>query len=203
MTKYQNRPNYTVYIWVGLGVAAAIFFVIMISNSPPENKKGPSGSTTSLDNLVGQPMPDFTLKDKAGKTYSPQTLKGKNVVLFFNEGLQCYPACWNQIAALGKDNRFKTENTIALSIIPNSAQEWQQALAKMPELNQAIVLFDTDKSVSDKFGTLSVESSMHSGALPGHTYVLIDKGGIVRNFLDDPKMGIHNDELINDLKKLK
>lgn len=206
MKNYKEKSNYTAYILGGIGLAVLIFLAILLGNASTNETKNKtpkdSGSMTSLNNMVSQPMPDFTLKDKDGKTYSPQTLRGKNVILFFNEGLQCYPACWNQIAALGKDSRFMSEDTIALSVIPNSSQEWQRALSKMPDLNKATVLYDQDTSVSKKFGVLNVESSMHSGALPGHTYIVVDKTGVVRYFFDDPKMGIHNDELIENIKKL-
>ena len=49
-------------------------------------------NTEQLNSLVGKPMPDIQLSDKDGKTYTPANFKGKNTVLFFNEGLMCYPA---------------------------------------------------------------------------------------------------------------
>ena len=43
---------------------------------------------------------------------------------------------------------------------------------------------------------------MHPGSLPGHTYVVIDKKGIVRYIFDDPNMGIRNDQLVAEITKL-
>jgi peroxiredoxin len=104
--------------------------------------------------------------------------------------------------ALTKDRRFETEKTIVLSIIVDSPEELKQAIQKMPELKQAIVLFDIDKSVSKNFSMLNVPSSMHPGSYPGHSYVIIDKNGIIRSALDDPDMGIRNDFLLQEIQKI-
>jgi len=159
-------------------------------------------SQSGLDSLVGKPAPEFSLKDRNGTVYSPESLKGKNVVLFFNEGIMCYPACWNQMVALATDNRLQTADTVAYSIVTDSPDQWQQAITKMPALGKATILFDTDKSVSKGFGMLNVSSSMHYGAYPGHSFVVVDKEGIVRFVFDDPNMGINNDKVVESLKTL-
>ena len=123
-------------------------------------------------------------------------------LLFFNEGLMCYPSCWNQIVALSKDDRFKGGGLLALSVVVDSKEDWDQAINKMPELAKATVVFDTDAAVSRKFGVLSTPSSMHPGSLPGHTYIVIDAEGIVRYVFDDPNMGIRNDQLFTEASKL-
>lgn len=48
---------------------------------------------------------------------------------------------------------------------------------------------------------LKTSSSMHYGSLPGHTYVIIDKEGMVRHVFDDPNMSIHNDQLVAEISK--
>ncbi len=160
-------------------------------------------SAAPLQDLVNKPSPDFTLADRDGKQYSLAELRGKNIILFFNEGLMCYPACWNQIVALAGDGHFKNDDTIVLSVVVDSPEEWQKAITKMPELAKATVVFDKDAVVSKKFGMLTTASSMHYGSFPGHTYVAIDKEGIVQYVFDDPKMGIRNDQLVAEISKLK
>ncbi|MFA4819006.1 MAG: peroxiredoxin family protein [Patescibacteria group bacterium] len=159
-------------------------------------------SVAPLNELVNKSAPDFALADKDGKIYSLNELRGKNIVLFFNEGLMCYPACWNQIVSLSQDERFKNDDTVILSVVVDSKEDWQRAVNKMPELVQAAVVFDNNASVSKKFGVLATPSSMHPGSLPGHTYVLIDKEGIIRYVFDDPNMGIRNDQLVAEISKL-
>jgi len=162
------------------------------------------GSTGgSIDNLVGQPSPNFSLTDREGKVYSLENLRGKNVVLFFNEGLMCYPACWNQIVSFAKDERFsQKDDTVVLSVIVDAKDEWQQAVDKMPELGLATVVFDEGAVFSKTLGVLNLPSSMHYGSLPGHTYVVIDQAGIIRHVFDDPNMALHNDQLIKEIAQL-
>ncbi len=163
---------------------------------------GAAASPGSQNDIVGKPAPAFSLRDRNGTEYSADNLKGKNVVLFFNEGIMCYPACWNQMVALATDSRFNTADTVALSVVIDSPSDWQSAIRKMPDLGKAAVLFDSDKSVSRRFGMLTVPSSMHYGSYPGHSFVLVDKQGIIRSVFDDPNMGIDNDRVFADLAKM-
>ncbi|MBI4426576.1 MAG: redoxin domain-containing protein [Candidatus Kerfeldbacteria bacterium] len=161
-----------------------------------------SGPTSNLQNLINQAAPDFSLTDHNGVTYSLASLKGKNVVLFFNEGVMCYPACWNQVALFGADDRFKGDDVVALSVVVDSQQEWNEAVRQLPELAQATVVHDNGAKVSSAYGVLTTKSSMHYGQLPGHTYVVIDQNGIIRHVYDDPNMAIHNDQLVEEIAKL-
>lgn len=172
---------------------------------------GNSGGSRDADNadsagfggsLIGKPAPQFSLRDRNGTEYSLNSLKGKNIILFFNEGIMCYPACWNQMVALATDSRFQSTDTIALSVVIDSPDEWQQAIAQMPDLGKATVLFDANKSVSQEFGMLTAPSSMHYGSYPGHSFVLIDKQGVIRFVYDDPNMGIDNELIFEKLQAL-
>ncbi|MDO8555313.1 MAG: redoxin domain-containing protein [bacterium] len=193
---------------VGIMIVISAILYRSIGKQPAEtannNNAGTIAATTSegaSNSLLNKPAPDFSLADRTGKTYSPESLRGKNIILFFNEGLMCYPSCWNQIVELSKDERFKNTDIVALSVVVDSPEEWQSAISKMPELAKAIVVFDKGGAISQKFGMLTTPSSMHYGMLPGHSYILIDKQGIVRHFLDDPNMGIHNDQLVEQINK--
>ena len=170
-------------------------------NNGQSSTKGQS-ETATLDELVGKPAPDFTLESYNGETTTLSSLKGKNVVLFFNEGLMCYPACWDQIAAFGKDTEFTVKNTVVLTIVTDPKKDWKGAVEKMPDLAKATVLLDTNRKVSVVYKMLSLPSSMHRGQTPGHTYVVIDKEGIVRYVRDDVQMAIRNQELLTEIGKL-
>jgi len=173
------------------------------SNNDMSSHHAAPAATASIDNLVGQPSPGFSLTDREGKVYSLENLRGKNVVLFFNEGLMCYPACWNQIVALAKDeNLNKKDDTVVLSIVVDPKDQWQKAIDKMPALGLATVVFDEGAVFSKALGVLNLSSSMHRGSLPGHTYLIIDKSGIIKHVFDDPNMAIHNNQLAAELNKI-
>lgn len=184
-----------------LTVAMLVGAVFLLGGSS-QNSTTNQTVNTSLNDLVGKSAPDFTLESYNGDKTTLSQLKGKNVVLFFSEGLMCYPACWDQIAAFGKDDEFTNKNTVVLTIVNDPKNEWKGAIEKMPELAQATVLLDTDKKVSMTYNMLSLPSSMHKGQLPGHTYVVIDKEGVVRYVKDDVQMAVRNQELIAEVDKL-
>src|SRR3990167_7391865 len=150
--------------------------------------------------MVGQPAPDFNLMSYDGKFFNLNQQRGKKLILFFNDGIICYPACWNQMAALPDLN---SDKVVTASIVTDTANEWSQAVAKMPELGKGLILLDTNKQVSKNYGMLSLPSSMHRGSQPGHTYLIVDESGVVRYTLDDPKMGIQNEVLISELAKIQ
>lgn len=179
-------------------IAGLMFVATRFTNSDGQNQSKDKGS---LSAMVGKPAPDFNLKSYDGRSFSLSQQRGKKVVLFFNEGIMCYPACWNQMAALG-DPKLNSEQVVSASIVADKADEWLQAVKKMPELGSGTILLDTNKSVSAKYDMMSLPSSMHRGSLPGHTYIIIDKEGIVRYTFDDPSMGIQNDILISELEKI-
>lgn len=211
----KNNTLITLSI-IGIVAFAVLFYFSggdksSVSNSAIENNTtiDPHGhdttvdvSSESLNNLVGKLAPNFSFNDRDGKIYSQDTLRGKNTILFFNEGLMCYPACWNQIVAFSKDDRFKNDDISVLSVVVDPIKDWQQAINKMPELAQTTVVFDNNASASKAFGILSLPSSMHPGLFPGHTYAVIDKEGIVKYVFDDPAMGIRNDQLMEEIAKL-
>lgn len=170
-----------------------------------ERVPSPSKITAERGNynaLEGKPAPDFSLKDQNGKAFRLSEQRGKKVILFFNEGIMCYPACWDQMAALGTDKQLNNDSVVSASIVTDERSAWDSAIKKMPELASGTVLYDTDKNVSTTYDVLLLPSSMHRGIMPGHTYIVVDEQGIVRYTSDDPSMGIRNDELVMQISKL-
>lgn len=198
----MGKDKLTIAIGGLVTIVMLVGAVFLLSGNSSQNPSTNQATNTSLNDLVGKAAPDFTLESYNGDKVTLSSLKGKNVVLFFSEGLMCYPACWDQIAAFGKDNEFTNKNTVVLIIVNDPKNEWKGAIEKMPELAQATVLLDTDKKVSIAYDMLSLPSSMHKGQLPGHTYVVIDKEGFVKYVKDDVQMAVRNQELITEIDKL-
>lgn len=181
-----------------LAVIAAGFLGLAVFVKSPS----PRQSSAVLTAMVGKTAPDFNLPDQTGQTVSLNSLRGKKVVLFFNEGITCYPACWNQMAALATDAALNGSGVVSLSVVVDKPSQWTEAFKQMPDLAKGRILFDTSKEVSGRYGVLSLPSSMHRGMAPGHTYVLIDQKGIVRDIKDNPPMTVINDQIKKDLEKM-
>ena len=189
-------------VTVFLVVAFILGFARFTGNSTTSTDKQPLPPQDSLNAMIGKPALDFTLNDQAGKPFTLSAMKGKTVILFFNEGIGCYPACWNQIAALGTDSNLNNDKIITASVVVDSPSDWTTAFKKMPDLNKEMLLFDTSKVVSTKYELLSLGSSMHKSSAPGHTYIIVDQSGIVRYVKDDVQMGIRNSDLQAEVDKL-
>lgn len=200
-------------ILIGIVAIIAGGIVLSITNNDPSDTKGAISPSVKekiyFKDAIGQKAPDFELALIDGTTFKLSDYLGKNIVLFFNEGARCYPACWDQIAQLGNDSRFDAESlpdqtgVAAFSIVTDSKNQWLDIVSKTPNMAKAKILFDTSRSVSKAYDVLYLNSPMHPGSLPGHTYLIIDKEGIIKFTLDDPNMAIANDKLIKEIEKLK
>ena len=194
--KRKIKKMFLIFLPVILIAGGIILAVVNYSPEETPNDK------FSFKQAIGKQAPDFSLEGIDGKTIKLSDYKGKNVVLFLNEGSMCYPACWDQMAALGNDERFNAENLAAFSIVVDPKSEWEKIVKETPGFDSAEILFDTTKAVSRAYDVLSLRSSMHPGSFPGHTFFIINKEGIIRYVLDDPSMAIRNDMLISELSKL-
>lgn len=162
----------------------------------------PAADNKTFQSLLNLPAPEFKLTSYDGREVNLNDFKGKNVVLFFSEGAMCAPSCWDQINAFTKDKEFESKNTVILTVVVDPKTDWAGVIKEDPKIASATVLLDSDKEISKKYGVLTVDSSMHRGQFPGHTYVIVDKEGIVRYEFDDVKMGVNNSQLLAQIGKL-
>lgn len=203
MTSFTIKKSHA---YMAILVLMAFFAGSFLANTTGVKDNNVTGKVTgsiAFEQAVGKKAPDFVLDSIDDEKIKLSDYEGRIVVLFFNEGEMCYPACWQQIAALGSDERFNTDDIAAFSIVVDSKSMWKKIVSQVPQLSEATILFDTSKAVSSAYDVLSLESSMHPGSYPGHTYVVIDKSGVIRYVLDDPKMAIRNDQIMREIEKLQ
>ncbi len=196
----MDKFNFKFIMITGILAVSVIIIGIALSNSQSTRQQS-AQSSTSLDALVGKPFPNAQLYDKDGNSLTAANFKGKNTVLFFSEGIMCYPACWNEIAALGNNRSLNSQSTQVFSVVTDSPQQWATAKDKMPDLAKATILFDQWSNVSRQIGLLTLPSSMHMGQMPGHTYIVLDRQGIVRYVFDDPNMAENGNKIASVISK--
>ena len=163
----------------------------------------PTDEKISFKKSIGEVAPDFSLESISGETITLSDYKGKPVVLFFNEGSMCYPACWDQIQKFTTDERFDKDDVEVFSVVIDAKRQWDKIVSETTGFENAQILFDTSKTVSNAYDVLRLGSSMHPGTNPGHTYFVIDADGIIRYVFDDPNMAIRNDLIFSELAKIK
>lgn len=133
--------------------------------------------------------PPFELASTAGGRVSLADYRGRNVLLYFNEGVGC-DACFYQTARLEADPAFGRLDVTLLPVVVNPTERVR------PELRRFGIrtpyLSDPDGAVSRAYGVLGTG---HHAELPGHVFVLVGPDGRLRWRGDYPGMWVEPGEL--------
>jgi peroxiredoxin len=152
-------------------------------------------SARETSDTTARPAPDFTLTDTSGATVELADFRGRNVVLYFNEGAGCQ-SCILQMADIERNAAaFTDANITVLPIVMNTAE---QITADMAANGVTTPFLLDDGTVSAAYGTLG--KGMHEG-LPGHSFVLIDAQGIQRWYGEYPSMYLSSADLLDQVRK--
>ncbi len=147
---------------------------------------------------VGQPAPDFTLKDQDQKDVKLSDFRGKNVVLAFYP-LDWSPVCSKEHACFANDlQNFNSVNAQVLGISVDSAWSHKAFAEKMGIKYPLLADFQPRGAVSSQFGLFLSDKGITNRAT-----VIIDKQGIVRYVqVYEILSQRNNQDLVNELKKL-
>lgn len=177
--------------WLALGIATAVVGVIAVAAANTMSGArdlGGNGAGASRNDApilrydVGQPgvgadAPDFALSASSGSTFRLSEQRGKDVLLYFHEGMMCDP-CWRQIddiqGDLAKFKQLGIDEIAAIAIDPAGAQQQRAQLRGI----SFPVLADADLAVSRLYDALSY--GMMGGTRPGHTFILVGPDGTIR-----------------------
>jgi peroxiredoxin len=178
----RRRRGYL--LWgVAFVVVAAVIAALMYSAQ--------STSTTET-----RTAPDFTLTDSSGQSVHLADYRGRTVVLYFSEGAGCQSCLYQMADIEAHASDFSSAGVTVLPIVMNTADQIRRDMAanhvKTP------FLIDSDGSVSAAYGTLG--KGMHAG-LPGHSFVLIDAGGVQRWYGEYPSMYLSSADLLKQVRQ--
>ena len=102
------------------------------------------------------------------------SLRGKRVLLYFQEGIMCQP-CWDQLKDIeANSERFRALGigaVVAITTDPLDALKQKAALERL----STPVLSDPDLSVSRAYDANSY--GMMGRSRDGHTFILVDRDG--------------------------
>lgn len=178
----RRRRRKRTALWVVTALALAGLVTAMLMSSRPD-------SSTAV-----RAAPDFTLTGTDGASVTLSDLRGDNVLLFFSEGAGCQ-SCLVQMDELEK-NRAALDR-LDITVLPIVMNTRDQILSDMAANDVTTPFLLDDGSVAQAYDTLG--KGMHPG-LPGHAFVLVDKGGSQRWYGEYPSMWVETEKLIAELK---
>lgn len=150
-----------------------------------------TSQTTSA--TTSKAAPDFTLPTTSGSAVTLSTLRGKPVLLYFNEGAGC-GACILQMAEIEK--RKADLDALGITVLPIVMNTKADITADMGRYGVTTPFLLDDGSVSKAYGTLG--KGMHAD-LPGHSFVLIDAAGVQRWYGEYPSMWLDPTDLLREV----
>lgn len=163
---------------------AALLTTLLVSTALTSPSTDPTNSSSKDGtSLVGQQAPDFSMHNTAGQTVSLADFHNKrSVILYFNEGAGCQ-ACLTQLTAIEqKQADFAKAGFVVLPIVMNTKAE---ILSEASTYNVRTPFLLDDGTASQAYDVLG--KGMHEN-LPGHSFIVIDKTGVVRWSGDYPSM---------------
>jgi len=187
-----SKARLAVFLLILIVAASTIGYVAI---APREQ----SGNTLGL----GAVAPDFTLPDVNGGTFTLSSYRGRaNVLLFFNEGLSCAP-CLNQMTDLDQMNSQFTKLDIVVVSITGDSINLLASWAHSSGPQHSTVLSDQNLGVSKAYDMLGPDKSMMPGTAPGHTFILVDKSGVIkwRQDYGPSVMYVPNDQILATIRK--
>jgi len=130
----------------------------------------------------GDTVPKFELEDSDGNKIKSMDLKGKKHVIYFYPK-DFTPGCTTEADEFSKDyNKFKKSGIEILGISPDDVNSHKKFCEKMGI--RYILLADTDKEVSKKFGVWGKKKFMgkeYMGVIRS-TFLVDEKGKIFKVF---------------------
>jgi peroxiredoxin len=170
--------------WIigGAGIAVLTIVALYLVYQGSPGKHGATARGSGFTHVAGQPgagsaAPTFTLTSGTGGQVSLTDFRGRNVLLYFQEGLSCQP-CWDQIKDLEQNQAaLKTAGVDAVvSITTDPANLIGQKVAD--EKLTTPVLSDPSMQVSHAYN--ANQYGMMGEMRDGHSFILVGPAGTIR-----------------------
>jgi peroxiredoxin len=141
--------------------------------------------------------PAFTLTATDGRRVSLADYAGRNLMLYFSEGVGC-DGCWYQMADLEK--RQGDLDKLGLTVLPVVVNDPAATRAEMRRFNlRTPFLTDPGGVVARAYDAVGSASAMHA-TLPGHTFILVDPSGRMTWRGEYPSMFVPASQLLDTVR---
>lgn len=178
------RRRHTTRRWLSWAAAVAVVAIIagMLLTS----------QTTSA--TTSNTAPDFTMPTTSDTTVTLSKLRGKPVLLYFNEGAGC-GACIMQMSEIEK--KKADFDALGITVLPIVMNTKADIAADMARYGVTTPFLLDDGTASRAYGTLG--KGMHAD-LPGHSFVLIDAAGVQRWYGEYPSMWLEPAKILDEVR---
>jgi peroxiredoxin Q/BCP len=182
------------------GIALTVLYAVFSTSS-----HGGSGGAGSYDvgtPGIGRAAPAFTLTASTGKQVGLKDFRGKNVLLYFQEGLTCQP-CWDQLTDLEK-SAAQVKAAGIDAVVSVTTDPADLISRKTRDMGQSTpVLSDPGLAVSRSYHANGF--GMMGTSRDGHSFLLVGPDGTIRWRADyggapDYTMYVPVTRLLADLK---
>ncbi len=150
---------------------------------------------------LNQPAPAFSAPDQHGNIVTLDSLRGRNVVLYFYPKAMT-PGCTVQACGIRDHHaEFAALNTLVLGISPDAPQRLQKFIER-DQLNFDL-LSDEDHAIADAYGVWALKKFMGKEYEGIHRITfIIDAQGVLRHIIEKVKTKTHHDETLALVKTL-
>ncbi|QQD24661.1 thioredoxin-dependent thiol peroxidase [Venatoribacter cucullus] len=150
---------------------------------------------------LNQPAPAFSAPDQHGNIVTLDSLRGRNVVLYFYPKAMT-PGCTVQACGIRDHHaEFAALNTLVLGISPDAPQRLQKFIER-DQLNFGL-LSDEDHAIADAYGVWALKKFMGKEYEGIHRITfIIDAQGVLRHIIEKVKTKTHHDDTLALVKTL-
>lgn len=161
-----------------LTVLVVLFGLYGVFSTATASKTSGSGGTYDIGRPgTGKIAPPFTLMANTGRQISLNDYRGKNVLLYFQEGLSC-PPCWDQMTVLEQQAvQVKAAGIDAVVSITTDPIDLIARKASDMGLTTP-VLSDPSMTISHQYE--ANRFGMMGETRDGHTFILVGPDGVIR-----------------------
>ena len=147
---------------------------------------------------VGDKAPDFTLRDKDGRTVSLSDFKGRKVVLYFYPKDNT-PGCSRQACAFAGAYDIFADNGVVVIGVSKDSEASHRKFAEKYEL-PFILLSDPEKEAIQAYGVWQEKKNYGkvSMGVVRSTFI-IDEGGLIEKVMPKVKPDTNAEEIIDYL----
>lgn len=141
---------------------------------------------------IGTPAPNFNLPDQEGALHSLEEFRGKWVLLYFYPKDDT-PGCTLEACGLRDNFEALAKYLVIIGVSGDSVESHKKFTDKydLPFL----LLADTDKLLSEKYGT-------NGFLFPKRTSFLIDATGVIVKIYENVNPNVHAKEIVSDITEL-